>query len=95
VPAPDHLVAGGIPTEPLLAQVAVSKYADGLSLYRQEEIYARGGMELDRSLMAQWMGLIGFELEPLAQYIVLAVKQGERVPSTRSDCQPWRWVRAR
>jgi len=40
-PAPDHLIAGGIPTEALLAQVAVSKYADGLPLYRQQEIYAR------------------------------------------------------
>ena len=35
-PAPDHLIAGGIPTEALLAQVAVSKYADGLPLYRQD-----------------------------------------------------------
>ncbi|MHA6732464.1 transposase domain-containing protein, partial [Devosia sp. A369] len=64
-PAPDHLIAGGIPTEALLAQVAVSKYADGLPLYRQEEIYGRDGVELDRSLMAQWMGRLGFELEPL------------------------------
>src|SRR5690606_3020104 len=78
-PAPDHLIAGGIPTEALLAQVAVSKYADGLPLYRQEEIYARDGVELDRSLMAQWMGRLGFELEPLAQYVLHTVKQGERV----------------
>ncbi|ODT72403.1 MAG: hypothetical protein ABS75_04680 [Pelagibacterium sp. SCN 63-23] len=54
-PAPDLLIAGGIPTEALLAQVAVSKYADRLPLYRREEIYARYRVELDRSLMAQWM----------------------------------------
>lgn len=47
-PAPNHLIAGGIPTEAVLAQVAVSKYADGLPLYRQEEIYARDGVELER-----------------------------------------------
>jgi transposase len=78
-PAPDHLIAGGIPTEALLAQVAVSKYADGLPPYRQEEIYARDGVELDRSLMAQWMGRLGFELEPLAQHVLHTIKQGERV----------------
>ncbi|MBB6182602.1 transposase [Rhizobium flavum] len=39
--APAHIIEGGIPTEALLAQIAVSKYADGLPLYRQEAIYAR------------------------------------------------------
>ncbi len=39
-PAPAHIIEGGIPTEALLAQIAVSKYADGLPLYRQEAIYA-------------------------------------------------------
>lgn len=34
----------------LLAQIAVSKYADGLPLYRQEAIYARDQVELDRKL---------------------------------------------
>ncbi len=55
-PAPAHIIEGGIPTEALLAQIAVSKYADGLPLYRQEAIYARDKIELDRKLMAQWMG---------------------------------------
>ncbi len=40
-PAPAHIIEGGIPTEALLAQIAVPKYADGLPLYRQEAIYAR------------------------------------------------------
>jgi len=46
----------------------VSKYADGLPLYRQEAIYARDGVELGRSLMAQWMGAVGFHFEPLAAH---------------------------
>ena len=41
-PAPPRIIESGIPTEALLAQIAVSKYADGLPLYRQEAIYARG-----------------------------------------------------
>jgi len=105
-PAPDHLIVGGIPTEALLAQVAVSKYADGLPLYRQEGIYARDGVELDRSLMAQWMGRVGFELEPLAQYVLHTIKQGERIfadetrlptlaPGSGKVKTAWLWAYAR
>jgi transposase len=78
-PAPAHLIEGGIPTEALLAQIAVAKYADGLPLYRQEAIYARDHVELDRQLMAQWMGKLGFELEIMADYIFSEVKKAERV----------------
>jgi transposase len=41
---------------------------------RQEAIYAKDQVELDRSLMAQ--GKVGFELQPLADYILEAIKQG-------------------
>ncbi|MGY4627184.1 transposase [Bradyrhizobium sp. USDA 4486] len=51
-PAPTRLVEGGLPTEPTVAQVLVSKYADHLPLYRQVQIYARQGIELDRSAVA-------------------------------------------
>ncbi|WP_407193085.1 IS66 family transposase [Bradyrhizobium sp. STM 3566] len=78
-PAPAHIIEGGIPTEALLAQIAVAKYADGLPLYRQEAIYARDKVELDRQLMAQWMGKLGFELEIMADYIFSEVKKAERV----------------
>lgn len=77
--APNRIIEGGIPTEALLAHVAVSKYADGLPLYRQEGIYIRAGVELDRSLLAQWMGKVGFELEPLAHYLLSHIKQDERI----------------
>ena len=36
-------IESGLPTEGLPAQIAVSKYADGLPLFRQEGIYARDG----------------------------------------------------
>lgn len=77
--APAYLIEGGIPTEALLAQIAVSKYADGLPLYRQEAIYARDQVELSRSLMAQWMGRVGFELEPLAEHVLMRIRQAERI----------------
>ena len=48
-PAPDSAIPGGLPTEGLLAQVAVSKYNDGLPLYRQAQILERDGLHLPNS----------------------------------------------
>ena len=87
-PAPPHIIESGIPTEALLAQIAVAKYADGLPLYRQEAIYARDKTELSRSLMAQWMGKVGFELQPLADYVLERIKQGERVFADKTELVP-------
>ena len=92
-PAPEHIVEAGLPTEALLAQVAVSKYADGLPLYRQEAIYARDGVELSRSLMAQWMGAVGFHFEPLAAHVLGAHPRGRAHLRRRDDIanpEPWR-----
>ena len=77
--APAHIIESGLPTEALLAQIAVSKYADGLPLYRQEGIYARDLVDLDRRLMAQWMGRVGFELDILADHVLGEVLKGARV----------------
>jgi transposase len=50
--APARLIEGGMPTEATIARVSVSKYADHLPLYRQAQIYARQGIDLDRSKSA-------------------------------------------
>ena len=105
-PAPEHIVEAGLPTEALLAQVAVSKYADGLPLYRQEAIYARDGVELGRSLMAQWMGAVGFHFEPLAAHVLARIREGERIfadettlptlnPGAGKTKTAWLWAYAR
>src|SRR5215210_5952960 len=78
-PSPARIVESGIPTEALLAQIAVSKYADGLPLYRQQAIYARDKVVLERSQMAQWMGKVGFELEPLVEHAFAWIRKGERI----------------
>ena len=64
-PAPPRLVEGGLPTEVLVARVIVAKYADHLPLYRQAQIYARQGIELDRSTLADWVGRGAWWLRPL------------------------------
>ena len=56
MPAPARLIQGGGPTEATIAQVRVSKYADHLPLYRQAQICARQGIDLDRSTLADWVG---------------------------------------
>ena len=64
--APSHPIAGGMAGPGLLAHVLVSKYGDDLPLYRQQEIYAREGVELERSTMASWVGAASRLLEPLS-----------------------------
>ena len=105
-PAPNHIIEGGLPTEALLAMIAVSKYADGLPLYRQAAIYARDGVELDRSMTAPWMGRLGFELAPLTEHLMQKVLQGERIfadettlptlnPGAGKAKKAWLWAYAR
>jgi len=65
VPVEAHVIDKGIPTAGLLAQVLVAKYADHLPLYRQEAIFARGGLAIPRSTLAQWVGTCGVRLQPL------------------------------
>ena len=64
-PVPAHVIDKVIPTVGLLAQVLVAKYADHLPLYRQENIFARAGLALPRSTLAQWVGQCGVQLQPL------------------------------
>jgi transposase len=64
-PVPAQIIDKGIATSGLLAQVLVSKYADHLPLYRQETIFARAGVDLPRSTLAQWVGVCGVRLQPL------------------------------
>ena len=64
-PAPERLVAGGMPTEATVAQVLVSRYADHLPLYRQSQILARQGIEIGRDTLASWVGTAAVEIAPV------------------------------
>lgn len=78
-PAPARLIPGGIPTEALVAQVLVSKYADHLPLYRQAQIYSRQGIDLDRSTLADWVGRAAFELRPLHAALLANLKRSSKL----------------
>jgi transposase len=64
-PAPERPIAKGLASPALLAHVLVSKYCDHLPLYRQSQIFARQGVEIDRSTLANWVGGACWWLEPL------------------------------
>ena len=64
-PVAPHIIDKGMATTGLLAQVLVAKYADHLPLYRQESIFARAGLAIPRSTLAQWVGACGVQLQPL------------------------------
>ncbi|EJL24974.1 IS66 family transposase [Novosphingobium sp. AP12] len=78
-PAPGRIVEGGIATEALIAQVLVAKYADHLPLYRQAQIYARQGIQLDRSTLADWVGRAAWYLRPLRDHILERLRRSERL----------------
>ncbi|MBV8909408.1 MAG: IS66 family transposase [Gammaproteobacteria bacterium] len=83
--APSRPIARGLAGPSFLAHVLVSKYADHLPLYRQSQIYAREGLELDRSTLADWVGGASELLEPLVdrigRYVLAAQKlHGDDTP---------------
>jgi transposase len=78
-PAPPRLIEGGIPTERLVAQVLVSRYADHLPLYRQAQIMARQGVALERSTLAFWVGYAAAEIAPVVTRLREMVLASARV----------------
>ena len=78
-PMPTLPIEKGRPGPALLAHVLVSKYCDHLPLHRQAGIYAREGVEIDRSVMAGWVGHMAALLEPLAERIARHVRAGSAV----------------
>jgi transposase len=64
-PAPSRTIERGLAGPGLLAHVLVAKYADHCPLFRQSEIYAREGVDLDRSTLAGWVGAASELLAPL------------------------------
>jgi len=78
-PAPARLIEGGLPTEALVAHVLTAKYADHCPLYRQARIYARQGVELDRSTLADWVGRAAFLLRPVHERLLDNLKASRKL----------------
>ena len=85
-PAPNRLIEGGLPTEAFVADVLVSKYADHLPLYRQAQILARDGVNIDRSTLAHWVGFAAAELDPLHARLIETLKTSTKLFADETRC---------
>ena len=69
-PAPARPIDGGMATEAMLAHVATMKYGYQVPLYRQEQMLASQGVDLDRATLALWMGRLAWWLKPLHEVLL-------------------------
>lgn len=77
--APSRPIERGLAGAGLLAQVIVAKYADHTPLYRQQGIYRRAGVDLERATLAQWVKQGAKLLAPLADAVARHVLAAEKV----------------
>jgi len=85
-PAPARLVEGGLPTEATVADVVVSKYAWHLPLYRQSQMLATEGIDIDRSTLAHWVGFAAFELKPVYERLIAILKSSNKLFADETRC---------
>jgi transposase len=78
-PVPSLPINRGLAGPGLLAHVLVGKFCDHLPLHRQAEIYARDGIDLDRSTLADWVGQCARLLRPLVDTVGAHVMAAARV----------------
>jgi len=74
-PMPAQIINGGIPTSSLMAHVVVSKCVDHMPLFRQSKTFARDGLELSVSTLADWYGACAVALAPLALALKIQLLQ--------------------
>jgi len=78
-PAPFHPIARGRAGPELLAMILEAKFGQHLPLNRQSETYAREGVEIDVSTMADWVGACTATLAPLTALIEAHVMAAARI----------------
>ena len=78
-PAPFHAIARGFAGPSLLAMILVDKYANHQPLNRQSDQFAREGVELSVSTMADHVGACAANLLPLYELIKAHVFAAERI----------------
>lgn len=78
-PAPSYPIARGRAGPGLLAHILFSKYGLHLPLNRQSTVYAREGVDLDVSTLADWIGAAAATLMPLVELLRAHVFAAERI----------------
>jgi transposase len=93
-PAPAHLIEGGLPTEALIAHVMVAKFSEHLPLYRQSQVLARHGVTVDRSTLADWVGVAAWHLRPVVDRMAELLKRSTKLymdETTIACARPRAW----
>jgi len=75
-PMPELPIPRGMVDASFLAHIVVAKFCDHLPLYRQAEIYARSGLDIDRSQLAEWLGHVAWLLKPLVELVAAHAMTG-------------------
>ena len=78
-PAPSHAIPRGFAGPSLLAMILVGKFGDHLPLNRQADAFAREGIDLDVSTLADWVGAGAAALDPILAEIRRHVLTAERL----------------
>ena len=92
-PAPFHVIARGRAGASLLAMILYAKFGEHQPLNRQSESYAREGVDLDVSTLADWVGACTASLTPLVELIRRHVFAAERIRDLiGADLRPTRHV---
>jgi transposase len=86
-PPPVALIPKSNATEGLLAHIAVSKFADGLPLYRQEKMFSRMGIELSRATMANWLVKAAQCCSPLLDLLHNEIRSGPLINMDETPIQ--------
>jgi len=73
---PDQILPKALAHSSVIADVVVRKFVDGLPLYRQEQIYAREGIDLSRQTMSGWVIQLHERLSPLMTAMQRFLHQG-------------------
>lgn len=102
---PAQLIPKSMATPGLLSYIAVSKYADALPLYRQQQMFKRIDVELSRATLAFWMIQVGKALGPFIALLHEALLEGcvihmdetpvqvLKEPGRTPQSQSYMWVR--
>ena len=75
-PVPVQLLPKSMASEGLIAHLIVSKFADGLPLYRQQKIFGRLGIDLSRATMANWVVKASQQCRPLIDLLEKEIRGG-------------------
>src|ERR1700688_4061000 len=88
-PAPSHPISRGRAGPVLLAHLLFAKYGLHLPLNRQSNVYAREGIDLDVSTLADWVGACAATLMPLVLSIRAHVFAAERIHADDTTVPVW------